>query len=170
MFALCPALIIVLLAVVLPAPVLAQSRPNLYHTGFGVRLGNAPGVTLKKMLNQTSALEAQLEAFRITDYEGFIVTALYEYHTNAFQVPRLNWYFGGGVHAGAYDRRTNEEVINTTESDSNGVLYGLDATVGLEYKFPEWPFTVGADIKPSLTIPTNRASAINGAVNLRWVW
>ena len=149
---------------------LGQSSQPLYSTGFGLRLGNAPGVSLKKMLNERHALEAQLEIFRHRAYDGFLVTALYEYHTLAFQVPRLNWYFGAGVHAGAYMLRTDEEIINETETDDNGPLYGLDAIIGLEYKFPEVPFSISADVKPSLTLPTNRASALNGALTLRWVW
>ncbi len=57
------------------------------------------GLTVKHFISQRSALEGLLS----TRWRGFEITGLYEVHNNAFDVERLNWYFGGGGHIGFWN-------------------------------------------------------------------
>jgi len=43
-------------------------------------------------------------AFR---WGGYNLTGLYEIHTNAFDEPQLNFYYGAGGHIGAWDGDAN---------------------------------------------------------------
>ena len=70
-----------------------------YDTGVGLRLGFSNGLTVKHFLSQRSAVEGLLS----TRWHGFELTGLYEVHDNAFDVDRLNWYFGGGGHIGFWN-------------------------------------------------------------------
>ncbi len=154
----------------LPATTNGQTLSDTYRTGIGVRLGNTPGITVKRFLSDRGALEGILHIFRNRNYDGFLVTGLYQWHVQAFEIPRLHWYFGAGLHAGAYQLRDANESISGEEPDNNGTLYGADLVIGLEYQFRSVPFTVGADFKPSLSVPNNRLNELNGAVNVRWVF
>ncbi|RYD72345.1 MAG: hypothetical protein EOP53_22100 [Sphingobacteriales bacterium] len=162
--------ICLLVALFLPLAAHSQVLTDTYSTGIGVRLGNTPGITVKKFITERSAVEGILHVFREPNYDGFVVTGMYEWHVQAFQINRLNWYFGAGLHAGAYQLRSDHKIISDSEPDSNGTLYGADAIIGLEYKLASAPLTFGIDFKPSLTIPSNRLNELNGAANIRWVF
>jgi hypothetical protein len=68
-----------------------------YNTGIGVRGGLSNGLTVKHFIGNNVAIEGLLTS----RWDGFNITGLYEIHAyEAFDVPRLNWYYGAGAHIG----------------------------------------------------------------------
>jgi len=115
-----------------------------YKTGIGLRGGLYSGLTVKHFISQKVALEGLVS----TRWSGLEVTGLYEVHKQAFDVERLNWYYGGGAHIGFYNG-------NNTTWGSAGTSYtvlGVDGILGIEYNFKEIPINLGLDWKPSFNI------------------
>lgn len=111
-----------------------------YETGAGLRLGFYNGLTIKHFISQRSALEGLLS----TRWRGFEVTGLFEIHNQAFDIERLNWYYGFGGHIGFW----NGDNTHWGEPGTNYILIGLDGIIGIEYNFREVPINIGLDWKP----------------------
>ena len=111
-----------------------------YNTAIGLRLGTSSGVTARHFLGEKSAVEGLLT----TRWQGLEITGLYEFSNNAFEVDRLNWYFGFGGHIGFYNGS------NTTwgESGTSYVVLGIDGIIGMEYTFIDVPINLSLDWKP----------------------
>lgn len=107
-----------------------------YQYAVGLRGGyDMSGITGRFVLTSESMLEGLLSS----DYDrGLTATALYEYYMPVI-TDGFNLYFGGGVHAGAWD----------------SLAFGLDAVAGLEYKIPTLPLSASVDYKPSFTFGNN---------------
>lgn len=107
-----------------------------YNTGFGVRLGYDNGLTLKHFFAPASAFEGILSA----SPHHFQLTGLYEYQQPFPDVANLDWYVGLGAHIG-----------NIYKKDYHGdkFIVGGELIAGLEYKFPQAPFALSLDWKPS---------------------
>ncbi len=112
-----------------------------YITGVGLRGGFASGISVKHFVNRNAALEGLLTS----RWLGFEITGLYEVHNNAFDVDRLNWYYGGGAHIGSFN-------ASNVPWETSGVVVGIDGVIGIEYNFTEAPINVGIDWKPSINI------------------
>lgn len=134
-----------------------------YNTGIGLRLGTSQGVTVKHFFSQRSALEGLLA----TRWSGFEITGLYEAHNQAFDVERLNWYFGGGGHIGFWNG-------NRTYWGERGVNYaviGIDGILGIEYNFREVPINVSLDWNPMFNLTGYSGFwADGGAISIRYVF
>jgi hypothetical protein len=111
-----------------------------YKTGVGLRLGTSIGATIKHFVGQKSAFEGLLT----TRWQGVEMTGLYEIHNNAFDVEKLNWYFGFGAHLGFY----NGDNTPWGDAGVNYTLFGIDGIIGMEYAFSEVPINLGLDWKP----------------------
>jgi hypothetical protein len=112
-----------------------------YNTGVGLRGGYASGITVKHFIGRNAALEGLLTS----RWQGFEITGLYEVHGMAFDVDRLNWYYGGGAHLGSFD-------ASNVPWGTSGIVVGIDGVIGIEYNFTEAPISVGIDWKPSINI------------------
>jgi len=112
-----------------------------YSTGIGFRAGFNQGLTVKHFVTPTSALEFLLA----TRWRGFEVTGLYEFHAPAFHAERLKWYMGFGGHVGFW----NGDHAYWGEPGHEYTVIGIDGIIGLEYSFPDVPFNIGIDWKPS---------------------
>jgi len=136
------------------ALMIASAANAQYYTGIGVRLGKfASGVSFKYFFDANNAKCLELIAAKTkTAKGGYLFTALYESQTPIrlpiLQIP-LDLVFGGGVHGGYfaegyYRIRNGEQVLYA------GKVFtaGIDAILGLEYKIPIAPFTVGIDVQP----------------------
>jgi hypothetical protein len=113
-----------------------------YKTGMGIRAGFFNGITWKYFLWPDAATEVLLD----TRWRGFDVTGLYEMHNQAFNLERLKWYIGGGLHIGVY----NGNYISWGRPGSTYEVMGIDGIVGIEYSFKSTPFNMGIDWKPSI--------------------
>jgi hypothetical protein len=136
-----------------------------YNTGVGLRLGFTQGLTVKHFLSQRSAVEGLLA----TRWRGFEITGLYEVHNNAFDVERLNWYFGGGGHVGFW----NGDNANGRLGDEGGnyTIVGIDGILGIEYNFKEVPINIGLDWKPEFNLTGYTGFwGDGGALSIRYIF
>jgi hypothetical protein len=117
-----------------------------YNTGIGVRGGLWNGLTVKHFIGNNTAIEGLLTS----RWEGFNITGLYQIHAwRAFDVPRLNWYYGAGAHLGFWEGHARHPWF------SNGQTYtvlGVDGILGLEYNIEQIPFNISLDWKPIFNI------------------
>jgi len=128
-----------------------------YRNGIGLRAGFNQGLTFKHFMSGKSAFEGLL-AYR---WAGFEITGLFEVHNTAFDVDRLNWYFGGGAHIGFY---------GTSYDGGEGTFVGIDGILGLEYNFREVPINISLDWKPAFDFGYSHFFADGGALSLRYIF
>jgi hypothetical protein len=153
--------IILTLALVIFISAFASAQD--YNTGVGLRLGFSNGLTVKHFLSQRSAVEGLLA----TRWRGFEITGLFEVHNQAFDVERLNWYYGFGGHIGFWNGD------NTTWGDvgTNYTLIGIDGILGIEYNFKEVPINIGLDWKPAFNLTGYTGFwGDGGALSIRYIF
>jgi len=116
-----------------------------YKNAFGVRLGDAYGVTFKTFLQSDKALDFILNVKNNKNYSLFRLSALYEKHlpVNLDGLPGLRWYYGGGGTIGSY---------NYKRSDESDLFLSVDGVLGLDYKFNGAPINLSLDWKPGLRL------------------
>lgn len=115
-----------------------------YNTGIGVRGGFSNGLTVKHFLDNNSAIEGILTS----RWRGFNITGLYEIHAQAFNTPRLNWYYGFGGHIGFWDGYRDHPWFE----DGTYTVVGIDGILGIEYNIDAIPFNISLDYKPALNL------------------
>ncbi|MDD4227097.1 MAG: hypothetical protein PHU98_11980 [Mariniphaga sp.] len=120
-----------------------------YNTGIGVRGGLSNGLTVKHFIDGNNAIEGILS----TRWKGFNVTGLYEIHNQAFNTPRLNWYYGFGGHIGFWDGYKDHPWFDKADQiDGSYTVIGIDGILGLEYNIEAIPFNISLDWKPGFNI------------------
>ena len=150
----------ILLTFILALSILVMASAQDYRTGIGLRAGLSNGLTLKHFVSSNAAFEALFS----TRWAGFDITGLYELHNRAFDIVRLNWYYGGGAHIGSYKGRD-------VPWGTSGVIIGIDGVLGIEYNFSEAPINLGIDWKPSFNIVGNSEFwGDGGAVSIRYIF
>jgi hypothetical protein len=139
-----------------------------YATALGVRLGGTSGFTIKHKYSSTMAFEGIVGVFQ----NGLSVTGLIE-RQQSLNVEGLYLYYGGGLHMAFYNgshySRFGRDV---TDTDSDGVGFGLNGIVGLEYRLPEnIPFALSFDLKPFLEVGTDNyvGFAPDPAISIRFI-
>lgn len=151
-----------------------------YKTGIGLRLGWEGGVSFKHFIKEKHALEALLSTG--WGYGGFRFTALYEVHKPFPDVDGLDWFFGGGIHAGVYSGRyfgyygyagsgyyDNQGRWHPAGYRSRYPVVGIDGILGLEYQIEDIPLTIGLDIKPYLNFVGWGSRYADGALTVRYI-
>ncbi len=134
-----------------------------YNTGIGLRGGWGTGLTVKHFLGGNNAVEGILDS----RWQGFSVTGLYEIHNQAFDTPRLNWYYGVGGHIGFWNGKYFRDAHNNT----NYSVIGVDGILGLEYNFKEIPFNLGIDWKPEFDLTGYSGFyGDGGAISIRYIF
>ncbi|MFD1550628.1 hypothetical protein DNU06_14855 [Putridiphycobacter roseus] len=112
-----------------------------YKSAVGVRGGFYKGISAKHFMSNKVAVEGLLT----TRYNGINITGLLEFHNQAFNTERLNWYFGFGAHAGYY----NSIYYSYYGTNSGyGKTFGVDGIIGIEYTLDFFPLNIGLDWKP----------------------
>jgi hypothetical protein len=127
-------------------------RPT-YKTGIGLKF--VPfAVTLKSFVGHRNRAIELLGDFN----DGFRLTALYEFHGDLTATGNLKWYIGGGAHGGYYDKGSVE-----------GIMFGLDAVAGFDYKFAHLPVNISLDWQPSYEFitPGTEFQAGRGGIAVR---
>jgi hypothetical protein len=134
-----------------------------YNTGVGLRLGFSNGLTVKHFLSQRSAVEGLL----VTRWRGFEITGLFEVHNQAFNVERLNWYYGFGGHIGFW----NGDNTHWGDAGTNYTIIGIDGILGIEYNFDEVPINVSLDWKPAFNLTGYTGFwGDGGALSIRYIF
>ena len=118
----------------IPSNVKSQSLSETYDFAIGVKM--YPGaITLKKSIGDDKYLEGIAAFWK----RGVRTTVLYEVQAPLFDVDGLNWYYGGGAHAGFYNSKYYE---GTT-------LLGIDGVLGIDFKIKGAPINLSIDWQPS---------------------
>ena len=161
-----------------------------YTTGIGLRGGGwSSGLTIKHFLGGGKGVA--IEGLLTTEYKarGGRLTILGEKHLGVADIKGLQFYYGAGFHAGAYQGRyyfADERYYNGRNGDGyfekgnkGGYYYdentylaiGADLIAGLEYKLPDLPFVVGLDYKPFFDVFHGYTGFYNdAAVSLRFAF
>jgi len=152
----------IVLALTMIISMTALSNAQDYQKAIGIRGGYYNGITAKMFLGEKSAVEGILA----TRWSGFNVTALYEiYNDNAFDVDRLNWYYGVGGHIGFW----NGAYTSWNDPSGSYIAIGVDGIIGIEYNFEEIPINISLDWKPGFNlIGTRNFLYDGGAASVRY--
>jgi hypothetical protein len=141
----------------------SELHAQQYKTAIGVRTGFGTGLTVRHALNSA----VTLEGIALFQHRGFEFTGLYELQNpNAFDVPRLNWYYGFGGHIGFFDDRHPRK----DEYDGGQFMtLGIDGILGIEYNFSEVPINLSADWKPNIDLIGGTGfGGDSGAISVRY--
>ncbi|HPI68701.1 MAG TPA: hypothetical protein PLX41_10210 [Bacteroidales bacterium] len=134
-----------------------------YNTAIGFRGGPYLGLTVKHFVSEKAAVEGLFS----TRWQGFEVTGLYEIHNRAFDVDRLNWYYGVGAHLGFY----NGDNTSWGELGEVYTVLGIDGIIGLEYNIAEIPVNISIDWKPAFNlVGYSRFFADGAALSIRYTF
>lgn len=132
----------------------AKALSQNYTRDAGMRIGDYFSLTYRQYLYNDQALEGLLFFGR----HGITLGALKEFFQPAFGGVSDNLFlqYGYGAHIG-YRNTDHYRILNRTyQIDGNTFtpLIGIDGLVGLEYRFPEFPFLISMDIKPYFEFST----------------
>jgi len=130
----------------------SESTAQYYMNSAGIRIGGSYGLTYKKFFNQSQAFELLLGGRK----GGMHVTGTFQFNKplNLSKNETFFLYYGGGGHIGFQDYQTK-----VLDSFGGSFRYetqpyfsmGIDAIMGLEYRFLTAPITIGLDLKPYFT-------------------
>jgi hypothetical protein len=125
-----------------------------YTRDAGMRIGDHFSLTYRQYLSNDQALEAYLFFGR----QGISFGVLKEYFQPVIGHISDNLYFqyGYGAHLG-YRYTDHYQILNRTyelDKYTFSPLIGVDGLVGIEYRFPEFPFLISMDIKPYFEFST----------------
>lgn len=147
-----------------------------YYTGVGVRLGKfSSGVTVKYFFDANNAKGLELFAGKTKIARGgYIARLLYVNQTPCtmplLQIP-LDIIFGGGAHAAYfpkdYYKLRDGELIPYGDKI---LCAGIDATLGVEYKIPIAPITLGIDVNPFLDLLNPGPEYLDFSIVIRYVF
>ena len=148
-----------------------------YKAGLGARGGWTSGFTAKYIIKEGMGIEGIISTGY--HYHGYQAVGLFEIHKPAFtknEVEGFTWFYGGGAHFGGgyhYVIYHPGPGWGGYYKEHNYVAFGIDAIFGLEYKIPDIPFTVGADVKPFVDFVTDRDAPYgfwDSAVSFRYIF
>lgn len=121
-----------------------QAGAQVYGTGLGLRLSPFWGVTVKHFYNNDNAIEGILHS----RWNAFKLTGLWERHTEVFNEPGFQFYYGAGGHMGAaLGRYYDDRFYN-----GGRLIFGIDGILGLGYTLPPTaaPLNFSVDWKPAV--------------------
>ena len=148
-------------------------RAQEYGTAIGVRLGSlTAGFNVKSFLNTSGAIEGIVGI----GHHSVTITGLYEKHHPIHSAEGLNWYVGAGGHVGFFNHhgtylryKYKDEKYYVYHEDDNAVVPGVDLIIGLEWKIPRAPLTLGIDLKPQIDFHHGAHSYFDAAFNVRYI-
>ncbi len=135
----------------------AQEKDG-YHNSIGLSLGLPAGINFKSFIGSKSAIDL-VGGIRLgSDFSDQWFTAIYQCHQN-LKTEGVRLYYGGGFTA----------LHSKLGGSSFGL--GLNANIGIEYKFPDAPFVFAADWSPLYWLRghTDGIDLQSGAVKVRYV-
>lgn len=148
-----------------------------YKQSAGVRLGHTSGMTFKKFVAKEEAIDFILSGRN----EGLHLTTMYVFHTPMQFSFNENFYayYGVGGHVG-FERFNDLEkrispvsVIGFQFENKGYYTMGIDAIIGLEYRWLTVPVTIGFDIKPYynfIGMRFSRAHFWDSAISFKYVF
>lgn len=127
-----------------------RAQDEGYKSALGVNVGAIMGVNFKQFVSKRGALDFAF-GYDIPK-NGLMLTAVYEQHFR--MADGLNAYVGGGVNFG----------LGYMEY----FVFGIDPTVGFEYKFAASPVVMALDYTPQINFFGTRCDWSVVALKLRF--
>lgn len=120
---------------------------------IGIRLTpDGAGGSGKLFFKKNLAFEGQINMGGIVGggSKSYTVVGLLEYHI-PLSDPSWNIFFGGGLHAGIWQRNNDffMKEGRTKNNNQNGI-FGIDVIGGVEYSIKHTPLSISADFKPAI--------------------
>lgn len=132
-----------------------QTFAQYYLRSAGVRIGGSYGLTYKKFFDEVQAFEVLLGSRK----GGMQLTGTFQINKplNLSKNETFFLYYGGGAHLAFQDYQT--KVLDSVNPPGGDFHYenqtyfamGVDAIIGMEYRFLTAPITIGLDLKPYFT-------------------
>ena len=120
---------------------LIQSENSPYQNAIGIKVWDGLGISYKHFFTEKGAIEA----IAFFSGHGFRSSGLYEFHFPISAEPGLRWFVGPGLHLGAYDK-----------SHGDGLYFGIDGILGMEYNFQKIPLNLSIDWQPAVEFGNDR--------------
>ncbi|MBI9068341.1 MAG: hypothetical protein JEZ09_13690 [Salinivirgaceae bacterium] len=154
----------ILLSIFGTIAIITISFSQEYENAIGLRGGLSTGITARHFLTKNTSVEG-IAASR---WSGFNITGLYEiYQYRAFDVKRLNWYYGGGAHIGFW----NGNNVSWLDDNKDYTILGIDGIIGIEYNIKEIPVNISVDWKPAFNLIGHTGLwPDGGAVSVRYIF
>ena len=129
----------------------SRSQAQDYKTAVGLKFGGFEnGPSIKYFASPGVAWEGILGIRN----HGVVITGLYEIHQQAFDVPKLKFYYGFGAHLGSVGKGYNKRFGSDEYYNDSQILLGADGVLGLEYTIPDAPIAVSLDLNPRAELAT----------------
>lgn len=162
-----------LAALILFASTQSQAQ---YYTGIGLRLGKfSSGATVKYFFDANNAKGLELFAGKTKIARGGYMAKLFYINQTPCTMPLLqiplDIVFGGGAHLAYFPK--DYYHIKDGELIPYGdkvISAGIDATLGVEYKIPIAPLTVGIDVNPFLDLLNPGPEYLDFSLAVRYVF
>ncbi len=121
-----------------------SNAQTISENAIGLRLGDSDGmgaeISYQRALGDNNRLEFDLGWRNGNDYDGFKLTALYQWVFNL--EGSFNWYAGAGGGLGSFDGKNDLKDYNDT------FIYAA-GNIGIEYAF-DIPLLLSLDLRPEL--------------------
>jgi len=137
-----------------------------HKTSVGIR-GAFPlsyGLTIKRFTDRNNAIEGILSSRNSFEYNIYGITVLFEKEYKTALNNGINWFWGGGLHAG-YGPKTVNNGYRTIKK--RYISIGPDGVLGIEYSFDKIPFTLSLEVNPGIDLILY--PWITGAMSVRYV-
>lgn len=138
--------LIILFIAFCPTGTFKLSAQVPYKTAIGLRFGGTEGLTIKAAIKNNTAIEAIIGLYPY----GMSLTGLYEKYQSS-GINKVQLYYGAGAHIGRntynnyYYKKDRYYFAYRQEN-----TFGIDAIIGLEYKFSKAPIAISIDLKPGI--------------------
>lgn len=153
------------MVIAISSTVLSQNlRPQQYRTAIGLKgmwsstNDGAGFIGVKHFFNSPHAIDAHLGFGR-----DFIWLQT-NYNHNFRITNALDWYAGGGVDLGYWNR----SYLRERNLDYQGIWTGVNGLVGLEYTIPHLPVNFALDVGPTLRLAPEIKWGVNIGFAMRY--
>jgi len=146
-----------------------------YYTGIGARLGKfSSGVSAKHFFDATNAKSFELFLGKTKIARGGYIGKLFYENQTPFTTPLLqiplDLIFGGGTHLAYFPKDyyhlADGELVPYRDKTLSA---GIDAMLGVEYKVPIAPFTLGAEVNPFLDLLNPGPEYLDFFITIRYI-
>ena len=135
------------------------ARAQDYENGVGLRGGVNSGVVGTHFTSESNAITGIVGM-----HPNYLsLTATFAWYKKAFDVERLNWYYGGGARLAITDANYIYHSTSPT--------IGLTGVIGIEYAIEDIPLAIGLDYYPTLTIlPFFNYWGSDAAISIKYIF
>lgn len=121
-----------------------------YNVSLGLRAGETSGLSVKKTLINSAAIEG---LFGFSRHALSATVLLEKYEPTGLS--QLNWYYGSGAHLAIENKLfPSYNLQNDRYFENGGVGVGIDGLIGIECQLQDKPLSFNLELKPFIEINT----------------